>query len=113
MIFNKKEKEKDENKIEVDPELFLASCSANFKKASMAFENLSKSAEGLIIARRYEARIKEDPTLDLTSDPEFIKSMLFVKNADGVVDEALADIQKALKSLNVICSMKVKVDNHE
>lgn len=111
MIFNKKEKEENENKIEVDPELFLTSCSVNFKKASAAFNNLSKSAEGLILARRYEARIKEDPALDLTSDPEFIKSMLFMKNADSIVDEALSDIQKALKSLNILCSMKIKVDN--
>ena len=111
MIFNKKEKETNENKIEVDPELFLASCIANFKKASAAFDNLSKSAEGLIIARRYESRIKENPTLDLTNDPEFIKSMLFMKNADNIVDEALSDIKKALKSLNILCSMKVKVDN--
>lgn len=109
MIFddlNKKEEEK--NKIEVDPTLFLASCSANFKKASNAFLNLSQMTEGLIKARKYDKMLKEDPTLDITDDPDFQESIICIKNANNILEKNVADVFAALESLKIVCSMGVK-----
>lgn len=111
MIFdalNKKEKEKEKHKVEVDPALFLVSCSANFKKASNAFLNLSQMTEGLIKARKYDRMLKKDPTLDLTDDPDFQESVIFIKNANNILEKNVADVFAALESLKIVCSMGVK-----
>lgn len=108
MIFNNKEK--DKNKIEVDPILYLASCSVNFKKASKAFMSLSQIGDEMIKAKNYENRLKADPTLDLTDDPEFQKSVIFAKNANDLIESNIKDVMEALESLKVICSMGVRKD---
>lgn len=102
---------KEENKqpeIKMSPELFLSGAANNFDKASKAFFTLSTWCKSTLFLKKIADKF--DSGAELTEEEVKNLNTAIAMTSDAgevIINEAIDDINTAMKALNAICSMDI------